>query len=171
MLLAASIVLALLLSRFQFFHDFLLSFGEYGHFGIVIAGMLFVSTFTVAPAVVILLILSEQHSIWEMTLLAGLGSVLGDLLIFRFVKYSIMDELSYLYFRFGGRHINRILHTRYTMWTLPLIGALIIASPLPDEIGVSLMGIAKMNTYKFIALSFVLNCLGIFFLLEVSSIF
>jgi hypothetical protein len=40
-------------------------------------------------------------------------------------------------------------------------GAVIIASPFPDEIGVSLMGMARMSGLAFVALTYVLNAAGI----------
>ena len=43
----------------------------------------------------------------------------------------------------------------------PFLGALLIASPLPDEFGVALMGLAKMPTSEFVPISFSLNFLGI----------
>jgi uncharacterized membrane protein YdjX (TVP38/TMEM64 family) len=60
------------------------------------------------------------------------------------------------------RHFMRILHSKYFSWTVPFLGALIIISPLPDEIGVSMMGISSIDTRRFALLSFVLNCIGVF---------
>ena len=51
-----------------------------------------------------------------------------------------------------------------------MIGAIIIASPFPDEIGVSLMGISKMKTYQFILISFLLNAIGIFLVVSASLV-
>ena len=46
-------------------------------------------------------------------------------------------------------------------WLIPFIGALIVASPLPDELGLTMMGLSKMKTSLFIPLSFLLNFFGI----------
>ena len=136
---------------------FLLNLGAWGYMGAFIAGILFVSTFTVATGIVILLVLAEKLSPIEIGLIAGLGAVIGDLTIFRFIKDGLIEEINPVYRRLGGDHITKILQTQYFSWTLPVIGAIIIASPFPDEIGVSLMGIAKMKTYQFVALSFFLR--------------
>ena len=56
----------------------------------------------------------------------------------------------------------RILHSRYVSWTIPVLGALVIILPLPDELGVSMMGISSLDTRRFAILSFVLNCVGVF---------
>ena len=61
-ILLLSIFFALILSRFEEFHSFLLNLGNFGYIGAFIAGMLFVSTFTVATGAVVLLVLAEKLS-------------------------------------------------------------------------------------------------------------
>ena len=46
-------------------------------------------------------------------------------------------------------------------WFLMGVGALIIALPLPDEIGLVMMGLSRMKARHLIPISFVLNSLGI----------
>lgn len=169
-LLTIGLAIAFFLYQFESFHTFLLSFGSWGYLGAFIAGFLFVSSFSAATGILILLVLAEKLLPLEIALLAGLGAVCGDLLIFRFVKDDLIEEIRPVFERFGGKHVALLLHTKYFSWSLPLIGALIIASPLPDEVGVSLMGISKMSTVKFLTLSFVLNSLGILFVISASTV-
>ncbi len=163
-----SLIVAFLLSRFEPFSNFLLNLGELGYLGAFFAGILFVSIFTVATGAVILLVLAESLSPIEIGIIAGLGAVVGDFIIFRFIKDNLLEEVTPIYNRFGGNHISHVLHTKYFSWTLPVIGAIIIASPFPDEIGVSLMGISKMKTYQFLLTSFLLNAIGIFLVVSAS---
>lgn len=166
-----SLLFALILSRFETFHTFLLNLGSFGYIGAFIAGTLFVSTFTVATGAVILLVLAESLSPIEIGIVAGLGAVVGDFTIFRFIKNNLTQELTLIYNHIdGNHHLQKILHSKYFSWTLPVIGAIIIASPLPDEIGVSLMGISRMSTFRFLLLSFVLNAVGIFLVVSASAI-
>lgn len=170
-LLFIGIIIAFLLSRFESFHSFLLHFGNVGYLGAFIGGILFVSTFTVATGAVILLVLAEQLSPIEIGIIAGLGAVVGDVTIFRFIKNNLTQELASIYDHIDGDcHFTKVLHLKYFGWTLPVIGAIIIASPFPDEIGVSLMGISKMKIYKFLLISFVLNAIGIFLVISASLI-
>lgn len=165
------IVIAFLLSKIEVFHLFLLHLGNYGYYGAFIAGTLFVSTFTVATGAIILIILSQNLSPLEIGLIAGLGAVLGDFTIFRLIKNNLTFELESIYNHVDSKHhFVKLLHSKYFNWTLPVLGAIIIASPFPDEIGVSLMGISKMKTYQFLLISFVLNSVGIFFVVFLSSI-
>lgn len=167
--LAIGIVIAIFLFNFEPFHQLLLSLGTLGFIGAFLAGILFVSSFTFSTGVVILLVLAEQLNVWEVAVLAGLGAVMGDLLIFKFVKDELTEEIKPIIKRWGGKYIQQLLHSKYFSWTFPLLGAIIIASPLPDEIGVSLLGISKMNTGKFLLLSFVLNSLGILALVTAAN--
>ena len=169
-LFIVSIIIAIVLSRVESFHTLLLSIGDWGYFGAFLAGILFVSTFTVATGALILLILAERLSAVEIGIIAGLGAVLGDLLIFRFVKDNLVEEVTPLYNKLGGKHVSVVLHSRYFSWLLPVVGAIIVASPLPDEVGVSMMGLSKMKSYQFVIVSFVLNAIGIFLVVSASNL-
>lgn len=165
----ASLILAFFLSRFESFHTFIISLGDLGYFGAFVAGILFVSTFTFATGAIILLVLAESLSPLEIGLFAGLGAVTGDFVIFKYVKNDLAEELQEIYKIFDPRHhFRHVLHSKYFSWTLPVIGSVIIASPLPDELGVSLMGISKMSVPKFLIISFTLNALGIFLVISAS---
>jgi hypothetical protein len=52
--------------------------------------------------------------------------------------------------------------TPYFGWLAPVVGALVIASPLPDELGITLLGIARLRNWQFVVLSFIFNFAGIF---------
>lgn len=169
--LLISISVAFFLFQFEPFHVFLLRLQEFGYIGAFFAGILFVSTFTIASGALILLVLAEKLSPLEIGVIAGLGAVLGDFFIFRFIKDNLSKEVTDIYDQLDGHHhIKKVLHTKYFAWTLPVAGALIIASPLPDEIGVSLMGLSKMSSIQFMIVSFLLNAVGIFLIVSASTV-
>ena len=159
--LVISLLVSLFLSRNQYFINLLLNLGTFGYLGILIAGMLFVSTFTVSLGAVMLSILDSTYPVYLLLPLAGIGAVIGDLTIFRLIKLSLASDLTQLYNNLGGSKISHILHTSHFRWTIPVIGALIIASPLPDEIGIGILGIYNLKTSQFLVLSYILNSLGI----------
>ena len=165
-----SLILAWYLFKNDSFHFFLLHIGNFSYIGAFFAGILFVSVFTVATATFILFILAETLHPVEIGLFAGLGAVIGDLTIFYFVKDNLLNEINLIYKNFQKNPIAHILSTKYFSWTMPVIGAIIIASPLPDEVGISLMGISKMKTYQFILISFILNSIGIFLIVSASAL-
>ncbi|MBI2031551.1 MAG: hypothetical protein HYT08_02945 [Candidatus Levybacteria bacterium] len=170
-LTGVGVAFAVFISRLEIFHSFLLGLGSLGYLGAFIGGILFVSTFTVGTGAIILLVLSESLNPIEIGLVAGLGAVVGDVTIFRFIKDSLTDEIVSIYNHVDGdHHFTKLLHSKYFSWTLPVVGAIIVASPLPDEIGVSLMGISKMKTYQFLIVSFILNSIGIFLVISASLV-
>lgn len=169
--LVFSLVLAYFVFRNETLNSYLLHLGNFGYIGAFFAGILFVSTFTVATGAIILLVLAETLSPLEIGLIAGLGAVVGDFVIFRFVKDDLSREIKQIYGLFDkNHHFQNVLHTKYFSWMLPVVGAIIIASPLPDEIGVSLMGISKLKTHQFLLVSFILNAIGIFLVVSASSV-
>lgn len=170
LVLCIAILVALVLSQFKPFHDFLVHLGTFGYVGAFIAGMLFTSAFTTPTSFLIFATLSGTMHPVPLALIGGAGAVVGDFLIFRFIRDDLTEELEEIYEKMGGDHLTRILNTKYFHWTLPLLGSLILASPLPDELGISLMGVAKLRTLEFIPISYFSNTIGILLVVMASEI-
>lgn len=168
LLFIIGLLMAIVMARSPFFNQLINYLGDLGYLGAFIAGMLFTSTFTVATGAVILFALAKTLSPIFLILLASIGAVLGDFLIFKFIEDDVVEEIKPIYEQVTGSHLKKILHTRYFAWTLPVIGALIIASPMPDELGVSLLGISEIKPLKFLLISWVSHALGMFFLITAS---
>ena len=171
LLFVIGLLLAWFFSQNTWFHDFLIGLGRYGYFSAILAGALFVSTFTMATAVLILTTLASSLSPIEIVLLGGVGAVLTDILIFRFAREGIDREIEPIYKQITGGHLKKLLHTKYFGWTLPVLGTLIIMTPLPDELGVSLLSMSKISTEKFIIISWISHTLGMFLLVSASIVF
>ena len=56
-------------------------------------------------------------------------------------------------------------------WLTFFAGGFIIASPLPDELGIALLGFSKLKTSLFVPLSFTFNFLGICLIGIAASLF
>jgi len=172
LLFIGGLLLTIVLSQFNFFHNFLVHLGQFGYLSAFLAGLLFTSTFTVATGGLILLTLAKILNPIYLIIFAGLGAVICDILIFKFVKDKVNEEIAPVYQNFiNHSHFKKILHTKYFAWTLPVIGTLIIASPLPDELGVSLMGISNLTIKKFILISIISHTIGISSLILSSTFF
>ena len=89
--------------------------------------------------------------------------MVGDLIIFRFVKDSFSEHIITAFENIRQKKILLIFHKekRHIGWMLKILGAIIVASPLPDEIGLTLLGFSKIKMIYFVPLSFFLNSLGI----------
>ncbi len=129
--------------------------------GALFAGALLVSMFTVVIGTVFIGVLASAMPVWQLVILGGIGSVLVDSAMFILFRGTIAQEAKPFMKKWRRKPIVRILHTKYFQWIIPVLGAVIIASPLPDEIGVSMLGASNISIRKFIALSFVMDCLGI----------
>jgi hypothetical protein len=170
-LLIISVVVFFYLAGTPFVERIIAAMGSLGYIGSFIAGIFFVSTFTVAPAGIVLYHLAELLNPLGVALSAGIGAVIGDFIIFRFFKDHVFEELMPIFRKLGDHPILRILSTPYFAWILPVLGAFIIASPFPDEIGIGLMGISRMKSWQFLILAFVLNATGIFFIVTLAHSF
>jgi hypothetical protein len=165
-LLIISIIIFIFLADTPFVRSSTANIGDWGYFGAVIMGILSVMTFTAAPALLILYDLSEKLNIYELSLLAGFGSVLGDFIVFSFFKDKVFTELQPIIQKIIRKPFMHIFRTHYFAWLTPVVGALIIASPLPDDMGVPLLSASKIKKWQFVILSFVLNSLGVWLLLN-----
>ena len=120
-----------------------------GLFGAFLAGVLYVYSFTAAPATSILLIIGFQNSMILTGLVAGLGALFGDLLIYRFVSESFDDELKLLSKeKFFVKFKNSIPDV-CSKCLLPIVAVIFIGSPLPDEIG-ELNNLSEIKLISFI---------------------
>src|SRR3989344_1566612 len=179
-ILFLGILLGIFLYQYEPFHKMLLNLGALGYVGAFIAGILYDSTATVTTSIVILLVLAENLSKIQLGIIAGLGAVIGDFIIFKFVKNGLMKELKPLFQVVEGeiehdvgkkrvRAFNHMLHSKYFHWALPVVGAILIGSPFPNELAWGLMGATKLRDFQVIIMSFIVNFVGIFIILSASS--
>ena len=170
-LLVLSLALFIYLAKTPTADTVISRIGDLGYFGAFLAGVLFVSTFTVAPAAVVLYYLASSLQPFEIAIIAGLGAMTGDYIIFRFIKDKIFLELQPLFLKFGKPYFKTVYTSPYFAWILPLSGAFIIASPFPDEVGVSMLGLSKIKRWQFILVTFTLNAVGIFLVVSAAQLF
>ena len=165
-----NIILTIFLSKYDFFNKFLFETRYIPFIGSFIAGVLYVSIPTAVLGILILADLSGKLSSIEIAMLAGLGAAVADFFIFRFFKDDLLKEITPIYYNFGGKHLNKLMYHKFFRWSLPIIGAIMIASPFPDEIGIGLMGLTHIKKYQFILMCLALNITGIFLLVSVFSL-
>lgn len=161
-LLVVSILVAVVLAKTGALGAVLAATHERRFLGSFLAGAFFISAFTAAPAAVVLAELSQANSIWLVAAVGALGSLTGDYVIFRFVRDSLSEDLLFLLRQRPLRRWRAILRLRSARWFLFFLGALIIASPLPDELGITLLGFARTRRRIFFLVSYAANFLGIF---------
>lgn len=156
-----SVSIAIIFAKTGILERLITSTQEIRFIGSFIAGILFVSIFTAAPATVALGEIAQSSSVIMVAILGGFGALIGDLIIFHFVKDKISQDFSYLVKISKSEKLVLIFRLRLFRWLISFVGALIVASPLPDEIGLAMLGLSRMRTALFVPLSFLLNSIGI----------
>ncbi len=126
-----------------------------------IAGIFFTSVFTTAPSIVAIVEIAKSGtSLWELAVFGALGAMIGDLVLFKFVRDRISEDISALIQDKKGRW-KKVFKLKSFKWSAAFLGAVIIASPIPDEVGLALLGFSKVKTKYFLPISFVFNSIGI----------
>lgn len=169
-LLAAAIISAYILFGNQSVEQYVSGLGVLGYLGVFIAGMMFAFGFTAPFAVGFFIILNPQN-IWLAGVIGGMGALISDLAIFRMIRFSFMDEFKKLentkLMKSAGRLIERSLGHKIKLYLMYSFAGILIASPLPDEAGVTLLsGLTKISATTLAIISFTLNTLGIILILS-----
>lgn len=87
------LVLGLILAWWLRSYDF----NTWGLAGAFVGGIMFASVFTVASGTIVLLSLANTLSIWQVAVTAGLGAIITNYFIFRFVRDDLYEEIKDLY--------------------------------------------------------------------------
>lgn len=135
-------------------------------------GIMYAYSFTAAMATGALLVVADQQNIFITGIVAGLGALIGDLLIFKFVRNTFNTELKDLEKTKPLKKARKFLkeHSKLNL-VIPLLAYFIIASPLPDEIGVTIVAAYRDTTTRtFSIISYLLNTTGIFIVLILGKI-
>ena len=160
-IIALSVAVAITLAKTGILGGVLTATQELKFLGSFLAGVFFISVFTAAPAMVVIVELARANSPVEVAIFGGLGALVGDLIVFRFIRDTLAEDISRLVQGVGNGKLRSVFRLGLFKWLTPFIGALIIASPLPDEVGITMLGLSKMRTSLFIPVSLGLNFLGI----------
>lgn len=170
-LLLLSILVLILVAQSEFWHRLVAQFSVLGYPGAFICGILFVSIFTVAPATTVLFYLVGEYNPILVALFAAAGSVLGDYIILESLEDGVFKEIEpFVKEQLGKRKLDQFFRSPYFSWILPVLGAVIIISPLPDEVGVAMLGLSEMKRWKFVALVSVLDLIGMLLLVITAQI-
>lgn len=140
----------------------------------VFVGVLYTSFLTIPFAIIGLYILSEHIGIFPLALLGGFGAMLGDLIIvkvfrqiFSFISTGVHFQDKTDWFKM----VKKLLKDWHLNTFALVIGAIVIISPLPDEIGLALLGLSEISYTKLMLLSFVLNTIGVLLIVAPAYIF
>ncbi len=153
---------------------FIQKLGSFGYLGALVAGFFFSSMLTAAPATASLFMLGNTLNPFYIALIGATGAMVADFILFTLIKYRISHHYGlfnkmrlWVYKQAFAEYIK---NHRIFKHTIPLLGVLIIASPLPDELGIALLGASKYSTRKFFIVAWVMNFLGILAITYLGSV-
>ncbi|MBI4015713.1 MAG: VTT domain-containing protein [Candidatus Aenigmarchaeota archaeon] len=135
---------------------------EYGLLGVFIAGLFFSYGLTTPVSIVVLYAFGSVFNPLSVAAIGAAGAAISDYIIYYFVKRSFSKEFDKGLKKFGK--LSKWLH-----YFAPVIAGLIIASPLPDELGAAFLGIVKFEKRRFFVFAYFANFFGILLLAWLGS--
>lgn len=163
-ILVLSIILAYYIFNIPEITSLVGDLSKTNYIGVFIAGI-FLAFGPTAPFAAGFFITYEAESILIASIIAGLGSLLADMFLFRFIRASFLDEFQELEKTKVIKIIQKNFHSKpfhklKTYLFYSIIGIL-IASPLPDEIGLSMIaGLTHIKAKPLAVISFILHAIG-----------
>ncbi|MBI5138912.1 MAG: hypothetical protein HZA95_03910 [Candidatus Vogelbacteria bacterium] len=136
-----------------------------------IAGMFFTSLVTMPFAYAAIGGLSGTVPIVTLALVGSAGATMVDMFMLSIVEEGVDAEIEQALSKNVRHRIEVALSHPFLHWLVPIVGALIIPSPLPDEIGLALMGLTKMKPIYVAPICFIMNAIGIFAIVWVAQMF
>lgn len=137
------------------------NFKNLSYIGAFISGVLITFGFS-APFSVGFLITLQPNSIFLAAIIGGVGAAIGDFFIFKTIKFSFMNEFEELKKTRVIHKIRKMIynnkHILIKHYILYVFAGIVIATPLPDEIGVSMLaGLTSIKPLRLIIISFILH--------------
>lgn len=147
---------------------FVSTLGFAGYLGVFIAGLLFSFGFTTPFAIGALVVMNPTNPLLY-AIIGGLGAMISDLTIFKIVKVSFLNEFKALMKTKTAIRLSYVSPTfnkKVKHYLLYAFAGIIIASPLPDELGVTMLaGLSHIKAFPLAVISFIFNTLGILLML------
>jgi hypothetical protein len=167
-------VLCIVFAYYIFRSPIVISWIEYieklNYAGNFFAGMLLALGFS-APFAIGFFMIAQPGNIIFAALCGALGAVVSDLIVFKFIKVSFIKEFRDLEKTPAIEKIRKIFDHSFSIrlrhYILYIFAGLILVTPLPDEIGVSMLaGLTTIRPKILVAISFVLHFTVILLILK-----
>lgn len=126
-----------------------------------ISGLFYASFLTSPISVAMIVVLAKSSNPIILAMIAGLGAASTDLLIVKFFRKGLSKEMGLISHELHLKRINTILVKLKLDFLIPVLGAIIIASPLPDELGLVMLGVSRLKYREIAVLTYILNTAGI----------
>jgi hypothetical protein len=120
-------------------------------------------------------LISHPENIFLMAICGGIGATIGDLFIFKIIKFSFMKEFKQIERAGLIQKIKKIVSKNKSHlvrhYLIYIFVGFVIASPLPDEIGISILaGLTTIKPRKLAIATFILHTTFILCLLAFGKV-
>lgn len=159
LMIFVGILIAYMLVNNSYFYTAMDSLKHIPLIGALVAGFFFSSALTTVPSLTVLYFLAAGYNPFLIAFFGAMGAVIADINLYRYVVSGVVDEMEHD-FKWIAK-LEKYRNKGIYKTILPIVGGIIIASPFPDELGIALLGSKKINPWKFAAISFVANFIGI----------
>jgi len=168
-MLLTSIALAVFLLKSGYIDNIAPSLTKFGYLSVFVLGVLFPLGFTTALASAALYTIAPSFNTLLMALVASGGAMVGNLLIFLFVKYEMLNEVRHIFtndlkldfYKFEMTLTRKRLKSRTFRTLAPVFSGIFIALPIPTEMFVSILwNINKVDFRYMLLLSFTFSFIG-----------
>ena len=162
------ILLIIFLYTTGILESFILSLHQFEYAGAFIAGLFYSYGMTTPFAIAVLAIMAQNTNPFVLALLGALGATTSDLLLLRAFSNGVGKEI-----RINGELSIKVPEAKTLpgRFLLSILGGFVLMSPLPDELGVILLGISRIEAWKFAILSFVFKYIGVLAIAGISLAF
>lgn len=132
-----------------------------------VAGFFMSISFTAAFGLAALIEMAPYADPLVAVPVAAMGALCADAFLFSFLRFSVEDEIQKLRESTAGKILRGLLHhqkmpSKLREYILLSVAGLVIASPLPDELGVSMLSASHdVQPRKFVLFCYVVNAFGI----------
>ncbi len=170
-----SIILGILIYTDDNNFNFHILITKFGFLATFLAGMFFSHGLTLGPAVATLLLIGNSQPFFISGIIAIIGSIIGNFLIFEYLRISYAEEIDSAsqtkLFRWMIEKLDKFTPRFIRKYVLPVFAGIASALPFPDEFAMSLVHASKDFSFRtFTSVSFVFNVFGIFIILWLGRI-
>ncbi len=141
----------------------ILLLNNYGYAGAFLSGLFLTSGFTTPFAIAVFLSFRATLNLFAVAFLGAFGATLMDYFLFSSTKKIVRQTRVT-----ASAHVFKF--KKFPSFVTAIIGGVVLASPLPDEIAVSLVGVAQLDAKTFVVLAFFFKFLGILAIVLVGQV-
>ncbi len=149
----------------QFFHSLV---APLGIGGIFIVGMMYSYSFTLSLGALLLPAFLNDFSPLVIAIFGGLGGTFADITMFQLVKSNLKQEMKALGKTNFMKAVRKLPLMKFE-WFRDVLGGILIASPLPDEIGIAVMASTHLSENAFRIIALIANVAGIYILVTAAA--